>query len=90
MNFLFQQESVDQSNLLLNLENFTLVLLKRIPYPSSVSLSVNWNFASMFLPLDKVDHGYEFTSLLNEKVRPKLICKMDIPVIQARCLKFLD
>ena len=89
MNLLFQQKSVNQYSLLLEQENFTLVLMKRILYPNSVSLSVNWNIASMSLPLDKVGYGYGSTSLLNEKVRAKLKCETDVSIIQSRCQKFL-
>ena len=89
MNLLFQQKSVNQCSLLLEQENFTLVLMKRILHPNSVSLSVNWNIASMFLPLDKAGYGYGSTSLLNEKVRAKLKCETDVSIIQSRCQKFL-
>ena len=60
VNLLFQQESADQSRLFHELENFTLLMLRRVLCPEYVKLAVDWNFSSNLLPLERVDFGYEF------------------------------
>lgn len=89
MYLLFQKEEADHCSLLSELENFSLVMLRRILHPGSVKLEVDMSFNSVFLTLDKVDFGHEFTSLSNNKIKANLISKEGLLNIQSRCHKFL-
>ena len=88
-NLLFQQESADQSRLFHELENFTLLMLRRVLCPEYVKLAVDWNFSSILLPLERVDFGYEFSSLLQEKMAAKALSGNNCIVVKERCQKFL-
>lgn len=89
INLLFQKEAADLCSLLNELENLTFSVLRRIIYPTSVKLDVDMNFKSIFLPLEKVDFGYEFTVLLENKRKMNLISEENKHAIQARCHAFL-
>ena len=88
VNLLFQQESTDQSCLFHELENFTLLMLRRVLCPEYVKLAVDWNFSSILLPLERVDFGYKF-SLLQEKMAAKAFSENNCIVVKERCQKFL-
>ena len=89
VNLLFQQESAVQSRLIHELGNFTLLMLRRVFYPEYVKLAVDWNFSSILLPLERVDFGYEFSSLLPEKMAAKALSENNCIVVEERCRKFL-
>lgn len=89
MNLLFQMEEADHCKLLNELESFALVMLRRILCPDSVQLGTDMSFTSIYLPLDKVDSGHEFSSLLAKKRKDRLITEEDWHNIQSRCQKFL-
>lgn len=89
VNVLFQKEEADHCRLHEELEKFTLLMLRRILYPTSVKLDVDLNFHSIFLPLDKVDFGYEFSTLLANKKMLKLITDEVVLTVKTRCHKFL-
>ena len=86
---LFQLESTDQSRLFHELENFTLLMLRRVLCPEYVKLAVDWNFSSILLPLQRVDFGYEFSSLLQEMMVAKALSENNCIVVKERCQKFL-
>ena len=89
VNLLFQQESADQSRLFHELENFTLLMLRRVLCPKYVKLAVDWNFSSILLPLERVDFGHEFSSLLQEKMAAKALSENNCIIVEERCQKFL-
>jgi len=89
MNLLFQKEEADHCSLLNELESFALEMLRRILYPCSVKLEVDMHFTSIFLPLDKVDFGHEFSSLVANKKQADLISEEDLHSIKSRCHNFL-
>uniref|UniRef100_H3AI43 DUF4371 domain-containing protein n=1 Tax=Latimeria chalumnae TaxID=7897 RepID=H3AI43_LATCH len=80
MNLLFQQTEADYFSLLKELKAFAFSLLKRILHPLHVKLDVNLDFVSIYLPLDKVDFGFEFLSNLDFDSKATL---------KERCLNFL-
>lgn len=89
MNLLFQKEEADHCSLLTELESFTISMLRRILYPDSVKLEVDMGHISIFLPLEKVDFGYEFSTLLANKRKANMITEDVLLNIQSRCHKFL-
>ena len=89
VNLLFQQESADQSRLFQELENVTFLMLRRVLRPEYVKLAVDWNFSSILLPPERVDFGYEFSSLLQEKMAAKALNESNCIIVKERCQKFL-
>lgn len=73
INLVFQKEEADHARILIELQDFTLSLLRRILFTQYVKLDVNLDFVSIYLPIEKVDFGYEFTSLLQAKVKCSMI-----------------
>ena len=64
-------------------------MLRRILRPKYVKLAVDWNFTSILLPLERVDFGYEFSSLLEEKMAAKALNDNNCIAVKERCQKFL-
>ncbi|CAG5098065.1 Protein of unknown function [Cotesia congregata] len=89
INLLFQKEHADHFSILQELERFTLSLLRRVLHPSSVSLEVDLNFQSIYLPLQKVDFGYKFTALVNRLVKDTDISQTTVNNVKHRCQLFL-
>ena len=63
-------------------------MLRRVLCPEYVKLAVD-NFSSILLPLERVDFGYEFSSLLQEKMAAKALSENNCIVVKERCQKFL-
>lgn len=89
LNLLFQKEEADHCSLIEELEKFTLLMLKRVLHPNSVKLEVDFNFTSIFLPLEQVDFGYEFSVLLAKKKASNSVSEDVLLNIKSRCHKFL-
>ena len=69
MNLLFQRETADHCAIVQDLISFAKSVLQRILKAEYVSLDVNLEDENedKFLPLEKVDFGYEFSNLIIKK-----------------------
>ena len=89
INLLFQSDNVDIVDLLCGLENFCLTMLRRVIHSNHVALDVNLNIQSIYLPIDKVDFGFEFINFLLKCTLEKKISSEEAQNIQTRCFNFL-
>ena len=87
INLLFQSDRADHGKLLRELENFTLTMLRRILHPQFVNFEVNLEFTSIYLPIEKVDFGYNFANKL-ATIRIQ-ISSASVKNIHERCHMFL-
>lgn len=89
LNVLFQKEQADHLLILQELERFTLSMLGRVLHPLAVKLSVDLNFKSILLPIERVDFGYQFSILLKTMIETKKITESAAHHLKTRCQSFL-
>ena len=89
INLMYQKTEADQCTLHDDLENFILSFLRRIVYSQHVSLAIDFQFQSIFLPIQKVDFGFEFSSLKNSYQENNVIDRERLNDVEQRCHQFL-
>lgn len=89
INLLFQKEYADHGIIHDDLVNFTLSMLRRVLQSKYVSLEVNLDAEELFLPMDSIDFGYEFSNIMSGALASKKVVPEQTNVIQNRCFNFL-
>jgi hypothetical protein len=89
MNAAFQHRQADLYKLSNDLKSFAMTLISRIISPPNVSFDVDLDNANVFLPLVKVDFGYEFETQLQSCVAAGKITAEQREAILHRCFQFL-